>query len=55
MDFWNIYTNTFLRFPNFKSLFLKINFSLICYDIINKVVSQEHNVQFQNFWHKIEL
>ncbi len=26
----------YFRFPNFKSLFLKINFSPICYDILNK-------------------
>ncbi len=45
-------TNTLYRFPNFKSLFLKINFSTICYDILNKfAISQERNVRFQKFLH----
>ncbi len=42
-----------LWFPNFKSLFLKINFSPICYDILNKIaISQEGNIRFQNFLHQ---
>ena len=28
-----LYANTLPRFPDFKSLFLKINFSLICNDV----------------------
>ncbi len=45
-------TNTLYRFPNFKTLFLKINFSPICYDILNEIaISQERNVQFQTFLH----
>ena len=49
-------TNTLYRFWNFKSLFLKINFSLICYDIVNKFaigLSQELN--FTKFCTKIEM
>ncbi len=40
-------TNTFYRFPNFKSLSLKIIFSPTClYDILNEIViSQERNVR----------
>ncbi len=35
----------FTGFPKFKSLFLKINFSPICYDVLNKIaISQEGNV-----------
>ena len=46
-------TNTFYRFPNFKSLFLKTNFSQICYDILSKIaISQERKVRFQNFLHQ---
>ena len=41
-------TMTLYRFP--KSFFLKINFSPICYDILNEIaISQERNVCFQNF------
>ena len=32
-----LYANTLPRFQNFKRLFLKINFSLICYVIINEI------------------
>ncbi len=41
------------RFPIFKSLFLKINFSPISYDILNEIaISQERNVRFQNVLHQ---
>ncbi len=36
-----MYTNTLPRFPNFKSLFLKINLSPICYDIINEITRMQ--------------
>ncbi len=46
-------TNTLYRFPNFKSLFLKTNFSPICYYILNEIgISQESNVRFQTFLHQ---
>ena len=46
-------TNTLYRFPNFKSLLLKINFSPICYDILNRFAkSQEQNVRFQKCLHQ---
>ena len=36
--------NTLYRFSNFKSLFLKINFSPICCDIFNEIpISQDHS------------
>ena len=42
------HTNTFYRFTDFKSLFLKINFLPICYDVLNKIaISQERNVRFE--------
>ena len=46
-------TNTLYGFPNYKRLFLKINFSLICYDILHKIaISQERNNRFQKFLHQ---
>ncbi len=46
-------TNTLYRFPDSESLFLKINISPICYDILNKIaISQERNVRFQNLLHQ---
>ncbi len=48
--------NALYRFPNCKSLFLKINFTPICYDIFNEIgVSQECNVRFKKKCTKIEL
>ena len=56
--FWNLqyllscsldlmYANTLLRFPNFQSPFLKINFSPIYYDVIIELtISRECNVRF---------
>ena len=44
------------HFQFFKSLFHKINFSPICYDILNEsAISQERKLWFQNFCTKIEL
>ena len=46
-------TNTLCRFTDFKNLFLKINISPICYDILNKIaISQKSNVGFQNCLHQ---
>ena len=46
-------TNTLYRFPNCKSIFLKINFSPICYDIFNEIaLSQERNGRFHKFLHQ---
>ena len=43
-------------FQIFKSVFLKINFSPICYDIRNNfAIFQECNVRFQFFFTKIEM
>ena len=37
-------------FSNFKSLYLKIIFSPICYDVIDEITtSREHNIRFQKF------
>ncbi len=48
-----LYANTLNRIPNFKSLLLKINFSQICYDVINDIIIYvESNVQFQNCFTK---
>ena len=48
-----IYTNTLPRFTNFRNHFLQINFSLICYYVINAItISQERNVQFHKFLHQ---
>ena len=59
MVFWiAVYAITLLRFLNFQSLFLKINFSQFCYNVINKIIiswEPEYNVQFQFFAPKIEL
>ncbi len=53
-SFQTLYANTLPRFPNFKSsLFLKINFSPICYDVINEIiVSGECDVQFNKNLHQ---
>ena len=48
-----LYTNTLPRFPNFESIFLKINFPPICYDVIKEIIiSQECNIPFQNALHQ---
>ena len=50
MDLWiTLYTNILPRFSNIKIIFHKVNFSPICYDIINEITtSRERNVKFQN-------
>ncbi len=51
IDFWIVCTSILLqRFPNSKSLFLIINFSLTCYDISNEIaIFWECKVWFQKF------
>ncbi len=46
-------SNTLYRFPNFKSLFLKIKFSPICYDILDKKFDRRRQlVPFDVLRHK---
>ncbi len=46
--------NTLHTVPNFKSIFLKINSSLIIYDVISEItISQEHKVWFQKCLQKL--
>ena len=44
----------FAEIHKLLNLFLKIDFSLICYGAINEItISQENNVWFQKFMHKV--
>ena len=50
---WPLYfqnTNTLYMFPNFKSLFLRINFSPICFDILSEIAMSRTQCRISNIF-----